>query len=136
MVYGGTLQADALALVAAKVRSSLTVEGELPEGGLAALGGDGQDVLMALARRLTEADAAQDQSLEALFAQSRAIEAQAEELLVDEDWGAEPVPAPAAVGARQEQGRVMTFDELVALLPQRRARPQSIPEAQLALFGT
>lgn len=67
LVYSGTLRADALALVAAKVRSSLTVEGELPEDGPAAPGGDGQDMFMALARRLTEADATQEQSLEALF---------------------------------------------------------------------
>ena len=53
LVYGGTLQADALALVAAKMRSALMVDGELPEDGLAALEGDGQDTILALARRRT-----------------------------------------------------------------------------------
>jgi SNF2 family DNA or RNA helicase len=36
LVYGQTMQADALALLAAKLRASLTVEGDLPEDGLAA----------------------------------------------------------------------------------------------------
>src|SRR5262249_18018460 len=49
LVYGDTLQADALALVAAKVRSSLMVEGDLPEDGLAAVEADGQDMFVALA---------------------------------------------------------------------------------------
>jgi SNF2 family DNA or RNA helicase len=41
LTYAGTLQTDALGLVAAKTRASLMVEGELPEEGLAALDGDG-----------------------------------------------------------------------------------------------
>ena len=38
MSYKNTLQADALKLVAKKLQSSLAVEGELPEDGLAAYG--------------------------------------------------------------------------------------------------
>ena len=38
MAYRNTLQADALQLVAKKLHSSLAVEGELPEDGLAAYG--------------------------------------------------------------------------------------------------
>ena len=41
MAYRGTLQADALKLVARKLQSSLAVEGELHEDGLAAYGDDG-----------------------------------------------------------------------------------------------
>ena len=41
MSYKNTLQADALKLVAKKLQSSLAVEGELPEDGLAAYGDDG-----------------------------------------------------------------------------------------------
>ena len=48
MPYRNTLQADAIKLVAKKLQSSLAVEGELPEDGLAAYGGDGQ--MLALAR--------------------------------------------------------------------------------------
>ena len=41
MAYRNTLQADALTLVAQKLQSSLAVEGELPEDGLAAYGDAG-----------------------------------------------------------------------------------------------
>lgn len=94
MVYEGTLQAEALALVAAKLRASLMVEGELPEDGLATLGGDGQDVFVALARRLTEQAVGDGRSLEALFAQSRETEAEAEDFLVDGGWESAVQSAP------------------------------------------
>ena len=56
MYYRSTLQADALKLVAKKVQSSLAVEGELPEDGLAAFGDDGDDLLMALARKIVSGE--------------------------------------------------------------------------------
>ena len=52
MSYRSTLQADALKLVAKKLQSSLAVEGELPEDGLAAYGDEGDDLMMALARKI------------------------------------------------------------------------------------
>ena len=73
MSYRNTLQADALKLVAKKMQSSLAVEGELPEDGLAAFGDDGDDMMMALARRIVSGDE------EEVFAQ---------ELLVDDGWKA------------------------------------------------
>ncbi|MFN8475529.1 MAG: hypothetical protein U0822_25320 [Anaerolineae bacterium] len=96
-VYEETLQADALALVAAKVRSALMVEGELPEDGLAALEGDGQDMFVALARQLTEGGVQDGQSLEALFAQARAVEAEADGYLVEGTWEAPDDVGPYAV---------------------------------------
>ena len=54
--YRNTLQADALKLVAKKLQSSLAVEGELPEDGLAAYGDDGDDLMMALARKIVSGD--------------------------------------------------------------------------------
>ena len=76
MSYRNTLQADALKLVAKKMQSSLAVEGELPEDGLAAYGDDGDDMMMALARKIVSGD---------------------EELLVDDGW--KPVEiGPEAVG--------------------------------------
>ena len=56
MSYRNTLQADALKLVAKKLQSSLAVEGELPEDGLAAFGDDGDDLMMALARKIVSGD--------------------------------------------------------------------------------
>ena len=101
MAYRGTLQADALKLVAKKLQSSLAVEGELPEDGLAAYGDDGDDLMMALARQVVSGDAQEDtETLEAVFAQARDAEAVAEELLVDDGWqavAAEPELEPVAV---------------------------------------
>ena len=56
MAYRNTLQADALKLVAKKLQSSLAVEGELPEDGLAAYGDDGDDLMLALARQIVSGD--------------------------------------------------------------------------------
>ena len=87
MSYRNTLQADALKLVAKKLQSSLAVEGELPEDGLAAYGDDGDDMMMALARKIVsggEEDEAK--TMEEVFAQARDAEVTAEELLVDDGW--------------------------------------------------
>jgi len=47
-----------------------------------------------LARRLTDECTGDGQSLEALFAQTRQSEAEAEGYLVDGDWEAEAIPTP------------------------------------------
>ncbi len=87
MSYRNTLQADALKLVAKKLQSSLAVEGELPDDGLAAYGDDGDDLMMALARRVVSGDEEDEtETVEAVFAQARDAEASAEEYLVDDDW--------------------------------------------------
>ena len=89
MAYRNTLQADALKLVAKKLQSSLAVEGELPEDGLAAFGDEGDDLMLALARQIVSGEEETDsESLEAVFAQARDAEASAEEFLVDDDWKA------------------------------------------------
>ena len=96
MAYRGTLQADALKLVAKKLQSSLAVEGELPEDGLAAYGDDGDDLMMALARQIVGGDAqAEAETLEEVFAQARDAEAAAEEFLVDDGWQAVAVEPEA-----------------------------------------
>ena len=85
MSYRNTLQADALKLVAKKMQSSLAVEGELPEDGLAAYG---DDMMMALARRIVSGEEEEDEAetVEEVFAQARNAESEAEELLVDDGW--------------------------------------------------
>ncbi len=110
MAYRNTLQADALKLVAQKLQSSLAVEGELPEDGLAAYGDDGDDLMLALARKIVagEEDAA---SVESVFAQAQQVAAEAEALLVDDGWHApEPEPVivetePVAVDAGADEPR-------------------------------
>ena len=87
MSYRNTLQADALKLVAKKMQSSLAVEGELPEDGLAAYGDDGDDMMMALARRIVSGEEEdENETMEEVFAQARNAESEAEELLVDDGW--------------------------------------------------
>ena len=87
MSYRNTLQADALKLVAKKMQSSLAVEGELPEDGLAAYGDDGDDMMMALARRIVSGEEEDEaETMEEVFAQARNAESEAEELLVDDGW--------------------------------------------------
>jgi hypothetical protein len=164
MVYEGTLQAEALGLVAAKTRASLMIEGELPEDGLAALQGDGSDVYLALARRLAEARAGSGDdahSLEALFAEARQSESQDDRLLVEEDWdeATDTQPGPAQVQhatdafgpgtalplfestglsapppQEQQTARVLTFEELATLLRRRKPRARPVPDGQLTLF--
>ena len=87
MSYRNTLQADALKLVAKKMQSSLAVEGDLPEDGLAAYGDDGDDMMMALARKIVSGDEEDEaETMEEVFAQARNAESEAEELLVDDGW--------------------------------------------------
>ena len=74
MSYKNTLQADALKLVAKKLQSSLAVEGELPEDGLAAYGDDGDDLMMALARKIVSGEE-DDETVEDVLAQARDAEA-------------------------------------------------------------
>ncbi len=87
MDYRNTLQADALKLVAKKLQSSLAVEGELPEDGLAAYGDDGDDLMPAPARKIVSGEEDADaESVDQVFAQAKDAEASAEEFLVDDGW--------------------------------------------------
>ena len=96
MSYRNTLQADALKLVAKKMQSSLAVEGELPEDGLAACG---DDMMMALARRIVSGDEEDEaETMEEVFAQARNAESEAEEYLVDDDWKVVEVESEAVNG--------------------------------------
>ena len=79
------LQADALKLVAKKLQSSLAIEGKLPEDGLAAYG---DDLMMALARKIVSAEQEEAETVEEVFAAAKDVESTAEELLVDDGWKA------------------------------------------------
>ena len=145
MAYRNTLQADALKLVAKKLQSSLAVEGELPEDGLAAYGDDGDDLMLVLARKIVagEEDA---NSVESVFAQAQQVAADAEALLVDEGWrGREPVAA-GVVGAgvdkddrRDDPGEpqrtLFSWAEFMAAEPEEPRRRSRRPEpASISLF--
>ena len=97
MSYRSTLQADALKLVAQKLQSSLAVEGELPEDGLAAFADDGDDLMMALARKIVSGEEDGAETVEEVFAQAQDAVSEAEELLVDEDWRAVEIDPEAVM---------------------------------------
>ena len=116
MAYRNSLQADALKLVAKKLQSSLAVEGELPEDGLAAYGDEGDDLMLALARRIVSGEEDAD-SVESVLAEARQVAAEAEQLLVDDGWRAsEPVTAGVLVaGADRDHDRGETSERLGSL---------------------
>ena len=126
MSYRNTLQADALKLVAKKLQSSLAVEGELPEDGLAAYGDDGDDMMMALARKLvldhdrgivSGEDEDEAETMEEVFTQARNAESVAEELLVDDGW--KPVEMEPETFAVNGNGRheALPIGPTVELVP-------------------
>ena len=134
MAYRNTLQADALTLVARKLQSSLAVEGELPEDGLAAYGDDGDDLMLALARQIVagEEDAG---SVESVFAQAQQVAAEAEALLVDAEWAApEPVATEVVTvaasadtprdDASEPQRSLFSWAEFLAGEPDEPERPR------------
>ncbi|MDE2823000.1 MAG: hypothetical protein OXK79_05795, partial [Chloroflexota bacterium] len=152
MAYRNSLQADALKLVAKKLQSSLAVEGELPEDGLAAYGDDGDDLMLALARKIVNGDEDEAETVEAVFAAARDAESAAEEYLVDDGWQAVdvepvvfdaghdwPVPGESVTEPdgpdREAQQMLFSWAEFMAdgpVKPRRRSRkPQP---ASLSMF--
>ena len=118
MSYRNTLQADALKLVAKKLQSSLAVEGELPEDGLAAYGDEGDDLMMALARKIVSGDENEADTVEEVFAQARNAEATAEEYLVDDGWKTVVVePETVAINGNGNGHHDDLFGPTVALAP-------------------
>ena len=114
MAYRNTLQADALKLVAQKLQSSLAVEGELPDDGLAAYGDDGDDLMLALARKLVAGDEDNSESVEDIFAQAQQVAADAESLLVDDSW--RPVEVTPEVSTIIDMPKV-EVEPAVAVIP-------------------
>ena len=129
MAYRWTLQADALKLVARKLQSSLAVEGELLEAGLATYGDEGGDMMLALARKLVNDDD-DAESVESVFAQAPRVAAQAEALLVD-DSCQRAEPEPLSQLASLPSGR--DLEPAIALVPSGNGRAK--PETQQTLFS-
>ena len=145
MSYRSTLQADALKLVASNLQSSLAVEGELPEDGLAAFGDDGDDLMMVLARRSVSGEEDEAETVEDVFAQARDAAGAAEELLVDADWRpAEVGPGTIAVNGHHDdseepQQTRFSWTEFMAAEPvkakgrSRKQKPETLSMFEWAL---
>lgn len=93
LCYAETLQATALALMKAKIRASLLLEGELPEGGLAGEGTD-EDLFLQMARKLAQGH--QGGALDEIFTDGHEAELQADRFLGAAylDDGEDPVDVP------------------------------------------
>ena len=132
MAYRGTLQSDALKLVAKKLQSSLAVEGELPEDGLAAYGDDGDDLMLALARKIVNGEEEEEEeSVEEVFAQARVAEALSEELLVDEGWHAVEVEPELVEAHRNGTNGTSAAVQVVSA----NGHNDEAPEMQQSLFS-
>ena len=103
MAYNDTLQAQALNLIAKKMKTSLAIEGELPEGGLSAFGDDGKDLMYSLARQMLDADTPDHDSLfgtdpattgeiDRLLADAQDAQTEADQFLVEDEWQLPPIP--------------------------------------------
>ena len=141
MAYRNTLQAEALRLVARKMQSSLAVEGELPEDGLAAYGDDGQDMMMTLAKSILSGHEPDDTAIESIFAQAKKDQELGEAFLVEDDWHTAPEPEqvhvrgpePAPLTDRDQQ-TLFSWAEFLHGLPEpapKRRRQQAPPSPSL-----
>ncbi len=129
MAYRSTLQADALKLVAQKLQSSLAVEGDLPEDGLAAYGDTGDDLMMALARKLIAGET-DDEPVEDIFQQAQQVAADADALLVDDGWErVEPEARPLVVTIPSDRHE----ESVLELVPC--GGHHGLPQAQPSLFS-
>ena len=137
LAYRNSLQAEALKLVARELQSSLAVEGELPEDGLAAFGDDGDDLMLALARKIVcgEENA---EPVEAVFAQARDAAASAEEYLVDGWQAVEVEPEVDEVNSSRTNGNVVCVAVAIATtvkLVLENGRHEEVSETQRSLFS-
>ena len=116
--------------MAKKLQSSLAVEGELPEDGLAAFGDDGDDLMMALARKTVSGERGEAETVEEVFAQAGDAEASAEELLVDEHW------RPVEVNGNEQRDVLGPTVELVPVIGHNgNGHQEESEESQQTLFS-
>ena len=89
----------------------------MPEDGLAAFGDDGDDgddLMMALARKIVSGEEDEAGTVEEVFAAAQDAESEAEELLVDEGWRpAATVPGAIAVNGNGHHDALEPMVELV-----------------------
>ena len=137
MVYDGTIQTDALKLVAKKMQSSLAVEGELPEEGLTTFGDDGQDLMMTLAKQIVNEDGFQaGGSLENIFTKAREAEKESEQYLVDDSWDIPaPAPEPEQVKPAHEPEQVKPAHEPEQVKPAPEPEQVDLEPTQPSIFS-
>ena len=115
LIYQGAFQADALALIAKKARTSLAVEGELSEEGLSAYGDDSDDPHLALAKKVI----AQKGSVQPEAAD---LTAELDRLVRSESERSRPLDRPAASLSIPKPASLTTTS--VTTTPNRRPTPK------------
>lgn len=88
-----------------KLQSSLAVEGDLAEDGLAAYGDTGDDQMIALARKLVSGETDDEAVVEDIYSLAQQIATEADFSRVNADWErpiAEPTP-PVALPSGEEE---------------------------------
>ena len=137
MAYRNTLQADALKLVAKKLPRR---RGRAARGRPRRLRDDGDDLMLALARKIVAGEADDADSVESVLAQAQQVAAEAETLLVDAEFVAVAPAKPLrgrrgqAHGPRVAQlfvwiGKPVTPSRTRRLSGSRRGRGRSAPAA-------
>lgn len=107
LIYYETAQRQALQLIASKTQVSLSVEGELPSGGILSLAGQDDNLVTTLARNIAGQTPDEEPDWENAMLAGRKAEHDAEALLSDEEDGwqdthepeePEAAPPPAIAG--------------------------------------
>jgi len=128
MAYQETLQDRGLHLIAAKIRSALAVEGELPDSGLSALNQD-QDFFLQLARSIMEQGHSETDGLD----QGIVRIVQAEQDLDSYLLPAEPVreECPVQINRNAKENQIAVPLSLPMGLPHPDQMPRSVAHAAL-----
>ena len=107
----------------------ISLDGELPEDGLAAFDDDGDDLMMVLARKTVSGGEDEAETVEEVFAQAQDAESEAEELLVDKDW------RPVEVNGNVHHDALEPTVELVPVFGRNgNGHHKEVDEAQKSLF--
>lgn len=152
MTYADCLQADALALVAAKMQSSLAVEGELPEEGLSAYGDSADNLIISLAKQITgrmRQPTATAADIEEQFRRAREMETEGDTLLVSSEEQRErpaqpreeakeppeePQPTELPPAPKPAQKRRSNGHSRQEVPPPEPPKLQPLPSGQIPLF--
>ena len=135
-VYRHSMQHTALALIAAKLRASLLVDGELADEGLSDFGED-SDFFLELARSVANGEQQAEGSLEELFAAAReAAAAQEGDLLTDEEQALLALPTVTGAASLEPGAPAVATVSLAAAREAFYAagRSRHVPDEQLSLF--
>ena len=135
MAYENTIQAKALRLIAGKMQASLTVEGDIPEEGLAAYNDNGDNIIINLVKQIIEGGNREDDSIEEIFAKTRRLENEGEEFIVSEDWRLpQQGDIEEDIQGPEDHAGLLSWKEFLMQTDTRHRKPKPPPQPGLTLF--